>query len=78
MDVADEPPSWYWPSFDAVLGQADGLLEAAGPRELEQTTGELLGEQLSRAVSEGQVGLHFDRWFQELTAAAGERVDARV
>ncbi len=73
-EVVREPPSWFAASIGAVLDNTDTLLSATGPRELEQATCELLGEQLYRAVHEERSGLRFNWWFEELVAAAAARV----
>jgi hypothetical protein len=69
-----ERPSWFATSIEAVLGNTGTLLAATGPREAEQATCELLGEQLYRAVHEVRSGLWFDWWFEELAATAAARV----
>lgn len=73
-EAVRQPPAWFAGSTRAVLSGADELVSAAGPRELEQATCELLGEQLHRVVHEGQSGLWFDWWFEELATAAAARV----
>jgi hypothetical protein len=65
-----QPLSWFATSIEAVLDNADTVVGATGPREMEQATCELLGEQLYRAVDEGRSGLWFNWWFEELTVAA--------
>jgi hypothetical protein len=70
-----ERPRWFDPSIKTVLDQADVLVPCGGPRELEQTTAELLGAELYRVVYEERGGgLWFDWWFQELAEAAASRV----
>lgn len=71
-----ERPAWFDVSSASVLGAADALLAAAGPRELEQRTSELVGRELHRALYEMQRGLWFDWWFEELVAAAAARVES--
>ncbi len=68
----DEKPDWFAPATEAVLQEADVLLAAAGPRELEEATVRLLGQQLRRAVRECSNGW-FDWWLAELTDAAADR-----
>ncbi|WP_261576118.1 hypothetical protein [Frankia gtarii] len=51
-----EQPDWFAPATEAVLQEADVLLAAAGPRELEEATVRLLGRQLRRAVRESSGG----------------------
>lgn len=70
-----ERPAWFDVSSASVLGAADALLAAAGPRELEQRTSELVGRELHRALYEVQRGLWFDWWFEELVSAAAARVE---
>lgn len=62
-------PSWFDESIRQVLGHRRSLIFAKRPRELEQATCELLGEQLHSAVQARDFHLHFDRWFGELAAA---------
>jgi hypothetical protein len=69
-----ELPSWFATSITAVLDKSDALLGATGPREAEQITCELLGEQLHRVVHGAARGLWFDWWFEELVDAAAARV----
>jgi hypothetical protein len=57
-----------------VLDKAEPVLAAAGLRELEQVTAELLGGELHRALSDEAAGLWFDWWFEELASAAAVRV----
>ena len=70
---APERPGWFDRSIKAVLDQAKTLLEARGPRELEQLTSELLGAQVYDAVHNVRRGLWFDWWFEELVEAAAAK-----
>jgi hypothetical protein len=69
-----ERPAWFAAATEAVLGSTDVLARAAGPRELEDATGVLLGEQLYAAANGAGQSLWFDWWFEELAAAAADRV----
>lgn len=69
-----QQPAWFATSIKAVLDDTDTLVDATGPRELEQATCELIGAQLYRAVYEERSGLSFDWWFKELTVAAAARI----
>jgi hypothetical protein len=69
-----ERPSWFAGSIAAVLDNTDALSKAAGPRELEQATCELLGEQMHRAIHDVGRDLRFNWLFEELTVAAADRV----
>jgi hypothetical protein len=73
-EAVRERPSWFAESIAAVLGNTAVLSQATGPRELEQATCELLGEQMHRAVHEVGHNLWFNWWFEELTVAAADRV----
>jgi hypothetical protein len=57
-----------------VLGRADAVMTATGPRQLEEATAGLLGAELSRAVREERGRLWLDWWFDELVDAAATRV----
>ncbi|MFF2556932.1 hypothetical protein ACFVUS_38415 [Nocardia sp. NPDC058058] len=59
-------PSWFDPSIRNVLRQRRTLLFAKRPRELEQATAALLGEQLHRVCNTHTAAPHFDSWFTEL------------
>lgn len=73
-EAVREQPAWFAESIEIVLGNTDVLCAAAGPRELEQATCELLGEQLHRAVHQVRRNLWFNWWFEELTVATADRV----
>ncbi|WP_067541648.1 hypothetical protein [Nocardia crassostreae] len=49
-----------------MLDRRQSLLSATGPRELEQSTAELLGAQLHRALYRPDDDLHLVWWFAEL------------
>ena len=70
-----ERPAWFDVSSATVLGAGDVLLAAAGPRELEQRTAEVVGRELHRAVYDVRGGLWLDWWFAELVRAAAARVE---
>jgi hypothetical protein len=69
-----ERPAWFGPSITRVLENASALPAARGPRELEQLTAELLGGELHRTVHEGEGGLWFDWWLEELVDAAAAQI----
>jgi hypothetical protein len=71
-------PAWFDSSTKAVLDQADVVMAARGPRELEQVTAELLGGELHRILGEDRAGLWFDWWFEELVEAATARIREEV
>lgn len=71
---ARQQPSWFATSITAVLDNTDTLVNATGPRELEQATCELIGAQLYRAVYEERSGLSFDWWFKELAVATAASI----
>jgi hypothetical protein len=75
VDLVGDRPAWFDDSVRTVVDQADVLLAASGPRELEQATAELLGAHLHRAITEHQQGLRFTSWFAEVRAAATDRVN---
>ncbi|MFI7675014.1 hypothetical protein [Actinophytocola sp. NPDC049390] len=58
-----------------MLDGAGALSSAAGPREVEQITAELIGAELFRVLEAGEDGLRFSVWFEELVGAA-QAVDA--
>lgn len=73
-----ETPHWFSPAITKLLDNLDPVLEASGPRELEQSTAELLGASMYH--SEGDEGAHFwfTWWAYELARAAAQRVSATV
>jgi hypothetical protein len=75
LDGFGDRPAWFDDSVRTVVDQADVLLAAGGPRELEQATAELLGGHLYRALTDHQAGLRFTAWFTEVRAAAVARVN---
>lgn len=62
-------PGWFDQATAAVLDGAATLTSATSPRELQQRTAELVGEQLHWALHDVGMGLDFTRWFIELVAA---------
>jgi hypothetical protein len=67
-------PDWYDSSSKTVLDQADVLMTAQGPRELEQATAELLGAELYSLVhGEPQCG-RLDLWIGEFVEAVKARI----
>ena len=75
LDHVSDRPAWFDESVRTVVDQADVLLAANGPRELEQATAELLGGHLYRALTEEAKGLAFAAWFAEVRTAAVDRVN---
>jgi hypothetical protein len=69
---------WFGPAIDAVLGGADAIAAARGPRELEQAVAELIGGELYRVLYETGKNLWFSEWFGELIEAARKRADRRL
>ncbi len=67
-------PGWFDASAEAVLGRADVLVAARGPRELEQATAELLGEELYRILTGDNLGLLFSGWAMRLIEMAEARI----
>jgi hypothetical protein len=67
-------PAWFDPSIKAVLDRAGAVMTARGPRELEQTTAELLGAQLYHVLGAEREGMWFSWWFEELAQAATARI----
>ncbi|SRR6266487_744721 len=64
----------WWPErIGDVLAGAGGLLDAGGPRELEQATAELIGGVLHRALAEETMGFALQAWLGALVDDAGER-----
>ncbi|MFD1049337.1 hypothetical protein ACFQ1S_29265, partial [Kibdelosporangium lantanae] len=75
LDRVHDRPEWFEDSVRTVIDQADVLLSASGPRELEQATAELLGGQLHRALMDEQAALRFMAWFTELVEAVVDHVN---
>jgi hypothetical protein len=69
-----ERPDWFSRSIKAVLDRAGVLMQAQGPRELEQATAELFGAELQSVVRDERRGLWFDWLAEELTEAAADRI----
>src|SRR5947207_15858737 len=64
----------WWPErIDEVLTGAVGLLDAAGPRALEQATAELIGGVLHRALAQETMGSALQAWLAALMEATSER-----
>lgn len=70
--------SWWQPSIKQMLADAPVLLDAAGPRELEQATAELLGATLHRAISEQTTGFALLEWLTCLIDTAGRAGRSRA
>lgn len=73
-----ERPGWFDDSIRRTIDGAPVLVDAAGPRELEQLTAELVGTQLYRAIHDAGKGLWFDRWLAELADACRRRLEESV
>lgn len=69
-----ERPEWFDSSIKAILDQADVVMGASGPRELEQVTAELLGAELHHVVHHESDSMWFDWLYQELADASAARV----
>jgi hypothetical protein len=63
-------PEWFGASVRKVLDAAVVLRDAQGPRELEQQTAALLGEELAFRLEHEETGLAFAWWADELAEAA--------
>jgi hypothetical protein len=66
-------PDWFDPAIEAVLTDAQALVTARGPGELEEAAARLIGARLHEVLQNGR-GLRFGAWAQELIAAAADRV----
>ena len=75
LRAASGRPRWFDSAIQGVLDGAVSLDSAAGPREVEQITAELIGGELFRVLEAEEVGLRFSAWFEELVGAA-QGVDA--
>jgi len=63
-------PEWFGASVRKVLDAAVVLRDAQRPRELEQATAELVGEELAFRLAHEKTGLAFAWWAEELVDAA--------
>ena len=70
LRAASGRPRWFGSAIQGVLDGAVALGSAAGPREVEQITAELIGAELFRVLEAGEGGLRFSAWFEELVGAA--------
>jgi hypothetical protein len=70
-----ERPVWFASAVSGVLRDADAVLTADGPWELENVVAELLGGQLDATVAAGHHDLWFAWWFEELAMAAATAAD---
>lgn len=72
----DEPREgtrgWWRPSITQILADTGPLIDAAGPRELEQASAELVGATLHRAIGEHTAGFALLDWLAALIDAAGK------
>ncbi|MGW2938207.1 hypothetical protein ACWDA7_41930 [Streptomyces sp. NPDC001156] len=68
---------WFGPSFSVLLDEAEVLLGAEGPRQLEDMTARLLGARVYQAVQEGR-SLALGDWIGELIDTAEERARDRL
>jgi hypothetical protein len=70
LQAASGRPRWFDQAIQSVLDGAEALGSAAGPREVERITAELIGAELFRVLESGEGGLRFSAWFEELAGAA--------
>ncbi|MGH3864319.1 hypothetical protein [Actinokineospora sp.] len=63
-------PRWFDQATATAMARADTLTAATSPRDLDNRTAELLGEQLHWALHEIRRDLRFGQWFTELGSAA--------
>jgi hypothetical protein len=68
-----ERPPWFDPAIDTLLGEADAVVAAKDPRELDQIVAELVGAELERALHTRGAALRFEWWLTELADAAANR-----
>lgn len=66
-------PDWFQPGLRRTLDGCGGLIDAAGPRELEQRTAELLGAELHRTLQRAE-RIPFLWWAELLTRSAADAV----
>ena len=71
-------PAWFDRSIKTLIDQAEILMTARGPRELEQATAELIGAELRRAIRDERSGLWFDWLMEELAEAASDQAQWRL
>jgi len=69
-----ERPGWFGASIGRMLRQADAVMAATGPRELEQAVAELTGAEVYWALNKARSGLWFEWWFEDLVRTAADRV----
>lgn len=72
--TARERPTWFESAIATVLDRAPVVLDATGPRDLDQLTSDLVGQALTEALRHATSGLWFDWWFTELVDAAETQV----
>ncbi|PYC76901.1 hypothetical protein C7C46_21160 [Streptomyces tateyamensis] len=65
-------PDWFGPSIEGILDEAEVLLDAQGPRQLEDMTARLLGAHVHKAVQD-EHSLFLGNWVEELIAVAERR-----
>ncbi|WP_405012221.1 hypothetical protein [Kitasatospora sp. NBC_01539] len=69
-------PDWFGPSVEGLLDDAEVLLDAQGPRQLEDMTARLLGAHVHKAV-QGEHSLFLGDWVEELIDVAERRARER-
>lgn len=74
MSIFDGRSGWYDSSSKTVLDQADVLMTAQGPRELEQATAELLGAEMYRLEHSEHWGGRPELWITEFVEATKARI----
>ncbi|MBV6701985.1 hypothetical protein KV557_33595 [Kitasatospora aureofaciens] len=62
-------PDWFGPSIEGLLDEAEVLLDAQGPRQLEDMTAHLLGAHVHKAVQD-EHSLFLGDWVEELIDVA--------
>lgn len=67
-------PGWFSTAIPAALDNASVLLTVSGPRELEQTTAELLGAEMAYRLEHETGGLAFHDFAEDVAHAATARI----
>ncbi|MFE9428752.1 hypothetical protein ACFYNO_38060 [Kitasatospora sp. NPDC006697] len=70
-------PDWFEPSIEGILDEAEVLLDAQGPRQLEDMTARLLGAHVHKAVQD-EHSLFLGNWVEELIDVTERRARERL
>jgi hypothetical protein len=73
LNPVRQQPSWFDESVAAVLDGVGVLMEAQGPRELDDAAARLLGAEQHHRLNTQTSGFWFDWWFEHLADAAADR-----